>query len=313
MLSLSKRPRPRGHHHPRGGFTLIELLMVIVVIAILVALLTPAVMSAFTRVRIASVRTEISQLESAIGKFKANYGMDPPSSITLYETVAGWSGDANSRATIRQIWPQCNFGIARDINGDGVTGGGAITLSQGECLVFFLGGMCNTNNSPGAAITTISCRGFSKDPADPFSRIGASREAALYEFVPARFSDVDNDGFPEYKDPLPSQSMPYLYYSGYGGQGYATTEFGGGGLSEPYRQGTANTQQAWKANSYQIISPGYDRNYGFGGAYVTTGSNRLPIDATQYPNTFTATTATAALRKFESDNITNFSEGQLVP
>lgn len=309
-MRVTVNPKNR---HQRAAFTLIELLAVIVVIAILIGLLVPAVMGAFTKVRIASVRTEISQLEGAIGKFKSVYSMDPPSSITLYEAAAGWAGDANSRALVRQLWPQFNFAAARDINGDGDMTD-TIILTHCECLVFFLGGMCTSNASTGApAINAISCRGFSKDPADPFSRAGASREVTLFDFVPAKFTDVDNDGFPEYKDPLPSQTLPYLYVSSYGGQGYSTSEFGGSGLTEPYRQGTANTQQAWKANTYQIISPGFDRNYGFGGAYVSTGSNRLPIDTSMYPNTYTSTAPTAAQRAFEADNITNFSEGVLQP
>ena len=65
------------------------------------------------------------------------------------------------------------------------------------------------------------------------------------------------------------------------------------------------TAPFWKPNSYQIISPGYDRQYGYGGAYVGTGTDRVPVPATPPP--------TAALRAVETDNITNFSDGELQP
>ncbi len=316
-MLANRSPKTSG---PRAGFTLIELLVVIALIGILAGLLVPAVGSVMRRVRITSVRTEISQLESAIARFRANYNMDPPSSITLYEAVAGWDGDANSKALVRQMWPQFNFANpSLDINGDGDFTD-TITLSQGECLVFFLGGMGGNAAGSASADNNIplqigACTGFSKNPANPFAR-GGNREAPLFEFLPARFTDLaetppspnptgipsfpNGDGFPEYRDPLPNQTMPYLYYSGYDGTGYVTGEFVGGGLTQPYRTAKAATAPAWKANSYQIISPGYDKEYGSGGPYVATGNDHL---ATSPPTD----------RHLESDNITNFSPAELQP
>ena len=317
----------------RAGFTLIELLVVIALIGILAGLLVPAVVGrGMRRVRLASVRMEISQLESAIARFRGNYNMDPPSSITLYENPAnnnGWTSVSpsplaiESRALIRQLWPQFNFAAIRDINGNGDPDDLPITLSQGECMVFFLGGI-NGNTVPGSAsadnnipLHIGACTGFSKNLANPFAR-GGYREAPLFEFLPARFSDVDADGFPEYFDPLPNQTMPYLYYSSYDGQGYRdtvapfefdTTASGSAGLSAAYRQGTAATAPRWKANSFQIISPGYDRQYGYGGTYLPTESDRLPV----CPAIGSTPAPTQKQRDYESDNITNFSQGELQP
>ena len=326
-MLANRSPKTSG---PRAGFTLIELLVVIALIGILAGLLVPAVGSVMRRVRITSVRTEISQLESAIARFRANYNMDPPSSITLYEAVAGWDGDANSKALVRQMWPQFNFANpSLDINGDGDFTD-TITLTQGECLVFFLGGM-GGNTVPGAPTEYNNnpkyigaCTGFSKNPANPFAR-GGNREAPLFEFLPARFSDLaetpsfpNGDGFPEYRDPLPNQTTPYLYYSSYDGQGYRdtvapfefdTTASGSAGLSAAYRQGTAATAPRWKANSFQIISPGYDRQYGYGGTYLPTESDRLPV----CPAIGSTPAPTQKQRDYEADNITNFSQGELQP
>ncbi len=307
--------------HRRTAFTLIELLIVIAIIGILIGFLVPAVGGALKRARVVSVKAEISQLETAIGKFRSVYNMDPPSLIMLWENPAnnnGWNSASpstaaiNSRALIRQLWPQFNFASLRDLDGDGNTTDGPITLTGGECLVFFLGGI-NTTNIVG---NIGACTGFSKNPVDPLAR-GGARDAPLFEFLPNRFTDIGTpNGFPEYRDPLPSQTYPYQYFSSYDGQGYAPIEFGAGTLIEPYRQGLTATSLYWKQNSYQIISPGYDRTPGFGGAYVATGTDRVPSGTTvssQYPNAYSSSAPTAVQRATEADNITNFSDGELQP
>ncbi len=304
--------RTRKTDDRRSGFTLIELMVVIVIIAILMALILPAIGGAIKNTRIAGVVNEINQLDSAIAKFKADHGIEPPSSIVLCEKGTDWTSTTatkNSAALIRQIWPNYDFGD-HDINGNG-TKTEIITLSVGECLVFFLGGV-NGNDATGpTAQNNIAgqigpCTGFSKNPASPFDRGGSSREAPLFEFVPSRFTDVNKNGFPEYKDNLPSQTNPYLYYSGYDGQGYATaSEFGGGALTSPYLQGSQLTSQPWKPNGHQIISPGYDRAYGYGGPYLPKTTDPLPTASSGSP--------TIKERQPELDNITNFSNGQLQP
>ena len=323
MLSLTKRHhRPRGHHHPRSGFTLIEILVVITIIGILLALLLPAINGVRVRARVAQVRTEIASLESAIATFKTQYGTEPPSSLTIWENpgvAGGWnsfnSGNGppsaaavDSRAKIRQLWPQFDFTMVRNINGN-ASSTEVITLSQGECLVFFLGGIPTTTVVSGKTIFSVT--GFSKNPFNPFAT-GGGRDTAIYEFNTSRFVDIDSDGFPEFLDPLPAQTLPYLYYTSYGGQGYKPAEFGGGGLTEPYRQGTALNAPLWKANGCQIISPGYDHAYGYGGAFVPTGTDPLLIDPTAYTSATPARTPPTSLQRSpEEDNITNFHSGTL--
>ena len=328
MLQLKPTTPPR---HPQG-FTLIELLMVIVVISILVALIVPATGGAIRRARITGVVTEITQLEAAIAKFKADHGVEPPSSINFYEqgtvnAAAGtaWGGDPASVALVRQIWPQFNFGMDRDLNGNGMIDTGALgtlSVSGSECLVIFLGG---TYTYSATAVPPFVMNGFSKDPTNPLAGVtaGSTREKSLFEFKPDRLSDVDNNGVPEYLDSIPGQKSPYLYYSSYDGQGYASTAATGGpriefvstatyGLTIPYAQGAASGSQAWKSNSHQIISPGFDGvngiafgPYGYGGAYTPTAGVHLAVPTTGSP--------TAAQRINEADNITNFSNAELGP
>lgn len=314
MLPLSKRHRPRGHHHLRSGFTLIEILVVITIIGILLALLLPAINGVRVRARVAQVRTEIAALESAVATFKTQYGTEPPSSITIWETPTaanGWASASpsapavDSRAKIRQLWPQFDFTMVRDVNGNG-SSTDVITLTQGECLVFFLGGMPTKTVVSGK--TLFSMTGFSKSPFNPFAT-GGNRDTAIYEFDNSRLIDTSTpaNGFPELMDPLPGQTAPYLYFSSYGGAGYRYSassplkEFASASSApyypptQPYLQGSAAGAQAWKPKSFQIISPGYDHKYGTFGSFSTD----------------TAASDLSGAREIEADNITNFASGTL--
>ena len=281
MKTLPERVRPPKRK--RGGFTLIELLVAIVIISILLAILLPAISSARTRARNAKVRAEISQLETSLGAFKAEFGFYPPSSITLCMNNDStnpdrWDNHPKSKAVIMRMFPQFDFSD----NGGGPWSSTA-GLNGGECLVFFLGGV--TDAASGQAMI-----GFSKNPARPFLQAGNNRIGPYFEFDPTRLMDFDGDQMPEYRDSLISQTMPIAYLSANDGAGYDIGDIAGSGMTDVYRVSAGGA--AYKPKSFQIISPGADQQYGLGGVYNPEN--------------------TGSLSEADRDNITNFVSNQSV-
>jgi general secretion pathway protein G len=315
----------------RRGFTLIELMMVIAVIAVLIALLMPAINGARERFRIAEVRNEISQLEGAIADFKLKFGHEPPSQVRIYEQWSGgWENDSQARATIRKLWPKFNFKHApRDYDGNGNMTD-VIALKGDQCLVFFLGGGFANGGTDSAQFT-----GFSGNPTNPFQFSSASTTTRIGPFFDFDMGRVIDDNslpysaplskFPVYKDPYPAQQKPYLYATSYDGLGYndsptdsdvftaasddPTTPAGVADfriyLTDSKTTGNPDPP-AWKPNSFQIISPGPDGFYGKGGPYKPDGTIVLPARVRPGAND-----VVDAGRGPEKDNITNFASGKL--
>lgn len=307
----------------RTGFTLIEIMVVVVIIGILAAILVPVLGGISQRAKEAAVKVEIGSLETAITDFRAEYGVNPPSHIHLFERATQWNAHPRDKGTITRIWPRFFFGKNRDLNANGTPGEAdpdndgepGIHLSGAECLVFFLGGMTVFDNAGNPSMS-----GFSRNPADPFLRpqvLGETRKGPFFEFQTARLVDIDNynttgpgtlgDRFPEYIDSLANQTAPYLYLSSYNGRGYQpedTWVFNphGGPPTNPHNPVGGYGQSAssyWKPKSFQIISPGVGPHensvtgvyqpYGLGGIYNPTN--------------------TELLSEQDGDNITNFSQG----
>ena len=83
----------------RSGFTLVELLVVIVIIAMLAALITPAVFQARRSGQNAAIKAEIDLLHMAIMHYRNEYGSFPPA-----VSVAGPSGLAGRH--VQRLFPR---------------------------------------------------------------------------------------------------------------------------------------------------------------------------------------------------------------
>src|SRR5208337_2130636 len=109
ICSISSPPirrRPGDGRGPRG-FTLVELLVVILILAVLITLLLPALNFAVSTAKNAAVGGEINQLAQALASFKAKYGDYPPSRIYLSE-------DGNLQPNVTNLYGPVN-GNAGDI------------------------------------------------------------------------------------------------------------------------------------------------------------------------------------------------------
>ncbi len=229
------RRRPGEGRGPRG-FTLVELLAVILILAVLIALLLPALNRSVWMAKNAAVGSEINQLAQALASFKARYGDYPPSRIYLVEngdysvvnsqngSIALGPGDITiaqlaqrSLAAMRKFFPRVVLSTSGavfpgptynrwyDFNGNGGTGPDGPYILQGhECLVFFLGGITQSDSYPITANSKLGMTGFGKDPTNPFtnSLVGntmysANRQAPLFEFAGNRL-------FPDPLNPAPA-------------------------------------------------------------------------------------------------------------
>jgi prepilin-type N-terminal cleavage/methylation domain-containing protein len=274
----------------RAAFTLIELMVVVAIIALLVALVTAAVMRALKVVPETETRSDISQMQAAVAQFKARFQLaeNPPSKLILYKQIGSYGTtqlEVDSKAFLVKLWgDQIGAGNVQ-LDWDGNPGTpGPFTLEGHQCLVFFLGGI--VTGSPPAP------QGFSKNPRNP-TQAGGERNGPFFEFRPDKLQAVN--GFYCYLDPYGKK--PYAYFSSYkldnGYNRYGTSPLASDCASlnvSPYQMQTpANTPtRYYNPRSFQIISAGKDLAFGPGGLWGSSVAldPRALDDMSNFSDTF---------------------------
>jgi len=213
--------------HRRSGFTLVELLAVIMIIALLAGLVTPAVMRARNSARNAAIKAEIDLLHMAIMNYKNEYGSFPPAVST-----AGLNSAAGKH--VQRLFPRSTP------NPD--------ARSPDNAIVRWLTGY-----------TTV--------PADPYGSTSGATRQKLFDFDVTRVGTNDQyypagkKGSPyiyiDSSSYLNSGSPPTVPTWSLTGGTYYPHRL-------PNASGAMNdvSQQAFNADTFQILCAGQDEEFG---------------------------------------------------
>jgi prepilin-type N-terminal cleavage/methylation domain-containing protein len=159
-LSCSRRERERLRPlwlsaPERTAFTLVELLVVIGILAILAALITPAIFQARVSARNAAIEAEIDMLHMAIMNYKNEYGSFPP--CTGPTTAGSDAAKHLQRLFPRATSPSSEFiksgeGDGIDNDGDGAVDEAGetyqVVLSPVNSLLYWLEGYTGSPTQP---------------------------------------------------------------------------------------------------------------------------------------------------------------------
>jgi len=216
-LSLWERPAA-GRVRVPTGFTLVELLVVIGIIAVLAALVTPAVMRAQASARNAAIKAEIDMLHMAIMTYKNEYGSFPPA----LDTTLSASSPAGKH--LARLFPRCG-NVATQLSGALPAG---VSITGTNAVAFWL-------------------KGYTDDPTSPLDP--TSDRKKLYDFDMSRVNQSTGSYYPTGKP-----GSPYLYINS---AMYTAAPYAGGMSTVPgaFRMTVAGDALPFGNTAYDFANP----------------------------------------------------------
>lgn len=220
----------------RGGFTLVELLIVIVILAMLAALVTPAIMKSLAKARNSAIKAEIDMLHMALMNYQSEYGVLPPCvEPEGYWTTNQYTKGGPAAKHLQRLFPRCvqpqiqlnRTGLPKD----------PIRLTQMNALVAWL-------------------TGFTTDPINPL--VPGSLRVKLYEFDKSR---IDTSAAAYH--PSGKKGSPYIYFdsSSYGNSAMNSLTVGTN-VYTPQLDEAVTPAEFFNANTFQILCAGRDEEWG---------------------------------------------------
>jgi Tfp pilus assembly protein PilE len=316
------------------------MLVVIAIIAILAALITPAIFQAMWTARQSRIKTEVDQIASGFEAFKAKYGSYPPANLTI--NSAGTNNPALV-AFVAKAFPRYTLTTASSLGAQIYTDLNLTGAYQASCDT--------TNFNPQRALA-FWLSGLSPDVTDPFNHNNVNvTRTPFFTFDPTRLIDSSTSaaaipgttpiGRMVYNAPYGSTAYAYFDYQSYGslpttstascspvtttvGPMFASTGTGttsvtgtstqtlltnGTGFVVPYfadvnGNGTIDLGESYcKPNSFQVISAGQDG--AFGSSTTGLGSPTVPSGETYRLFPIGVGYDPAGT---DGDNLTNFNE-----
>lgn len=333
------RPTRRIHGEARAAFTLVELLAVVGILALLMALLTPAVFRARASAVNAKVKAEIDMLHMALMNYKSEYGSFPPTDMNGLWMWAATPPRVNPNHVaykhLVRIYPRMAERTQDAPNGESPFKYMA-QMSPAQALVFWLRGFYPnqeyplTNGSWPPQGTRKRLFDFEEGRLYAASSYRTQNGVVRQRFTPREPTNTffENE-YPVYFTAHPDSGLPYVYLDSrcYGSQPdlvyHATSRTGGNTSARPYLTSTRPTNATYAQyhvapETFQLIASGPDASYGPDEAGGTAVPVSFPKDTTLpqgNPLNGVVTRIPAVTEKTNApnhdDNITDFASGPL--
>ncbi|MFM6127786.1 MAG: type II secretion system protein [Sphaerospermopsis kisseleviana] len=228
---VCKPTEPRRH-----GFTLVELLVVIGIIALLAALLTPAVMRSLTKARNSAIKNEVDLLHMALMNYQSEYGAFPPCADPLF-TSGSYTNGGPSAKHLRRLFPRC-ADAAFQLNNTNKPGS-PVRMSPTSSPILWLSG-------------------FTTNPVSPL--VPGPARVKLFEFDKARITAEPVTYYPS-----GSKGSPYVYFdsASYGTpQSPNTFTDDASNVYSPETAVFTSGTEFFNATTFQILCAGRDGKWG---------------------------------------------------